>query len=129
MQNIRPLKSEADYDWALAELEAYFDALPEPGSKDADRFDVLSDLVGAYEARHHALDDLDLIDFLDGYMQNHGLGRADLAGVLGSVPRASEVMLRRRPLTLAMIRRLVDAWSVPAEALVRPYATRAPAAE
>lgn len=128
MQNIRPLKSEADYDWALAELDAYFDRLPEPGSAAADRFDVLTDLVGAYEARHHPVGELDPIDFLDGYMQNHGYGRTDLAGVLGSISRASEIMHRRRPLTLAMIQRLVEAWSLPADALIRPYATR-PAAE
>jgi HTH-type transcriptional regulator/antitoxin HigA len=127
MQNIRPLKSEADYDWALAELEAYFDDLPEPGSEAADRFDVLTDLMNAYEARHHAVEDIDPIDFLDGYMQNHGYGRADLAGVLGSVSRASEIMLRRRPLTLAMIQRLVEAWSVPADALIKPYATQSAA--
>lgn len=127
MQNIRPLKSEADYDWALAELEAYFDDLPEPSSEAADRFDVLTDLVNAYEARHHAVEDIDPVDFLDGYMQNHGYGRADLAGVLGSVSRASEIMLRRRPLTLAMIQRLVEAWSVPADALVKPYATQSAA--
>jgi HTH-type transcriptional regulator/antitoxin HigA len=128
MQNIRPLKTEADYDWALAELEAYFDHLPEPGSEAADRFDVLTDLVNAYEARHHAVDDIDPVDFLDGYMQNHGYGRADLASVLGSISRASEIMLRRRPLTLAMIQRLVEAWALPAEALVKPYSTQ-PAAE
>ena len=128
MQNIRPLRIEADYDWALAELEAYFDNLPEPGSAAADRFDVITDLVNAYEARHYPIDNLDPVDFLDGYMQNHGYGRADLAGVLGSTSRASEIMLRRRPLTLAMIRRLVETWSVPVEALVKPYATQ-PAAE
>jgi HTH-type transcriptional regulator/antitoxin HigA len=127
MQNIRPLRSEADYDWAVAELEAYFDHLPEPGSEAADRFDVLTDLVNAYEARHHAIEEIDPVDFLDGYMQNHGYGRADLAGVLGSVSRASEIMLRRRPLTLAMIQRLVEAWSVPADALVKPYATQSAA--
>jgi HTH-type transcriptional regulator / antitoxin HigA len=127
MKNIRHLKSEADYDWALAELEAYFDHLPEPGSEAADRFDVLTDLVNAYEARHHAIEDIDPVDFLDGYMQNHGYGRADLAGVLRSVSRASEIMRRRRPLTLAMIQRLVEAWSVPADALVKPYATQSAA--
>jgi HTH-type transcriptional regulator/antitoxin HigA len=83
--------------------------------------------VNAYEARHHAIEDIDPVDFLDGYMQNHGYGRADLAGVLGSVSRASEIMLRRRPLTLAMIQRLVEAWSVPADALVKPYATQSAA--
>jgi HTH-type transcriptional regulator/antitoxin HigA len=124
MQNIRPIRTEGDYDWALAELEAYFDDLPEPGTDAADRFDVLTDLVNAYEARHHPLADVDPIEFLDGYMQNHGYGRTELAGVLGSVSRASEIMLRRRPLTLSMIQRLVDAWSLPAEALVKPYVTQ-----
>jgi HTH-type transcriptional regulator/antitoxin HigA len=69
------------------------------------------------------------VDFLDGYMQNHGYGRTDLANVLGSVSRASEIMLRRRPLTLAMIQRLVETWGIPAETLVKPYITHKPAAE
>lgn len=108
MQNVRALKTEADYDWALAEIEAYFDKLPEPGSEAAERFDVLADLVSAYEARHWRVDEIDPVDFLDGYTQNHGYARADLAAVLGSSSRASEIMLRRRPLTLAMIQRLVE---------------------
>ena len=121
MDNVRPLRTEADYEWALAEIERYFDHLPDPGSSEGDRFDVLTDLVAAYEARHWPIDDLDAIDFLDGFMQNRGYGRADLAIVLGSVSRASEIMLRRRPLTLAMIQKLTQAWHVPADALIRPY--------
>jgi HTH-type transcriptional regulator / antitoxin HigA len=129
MQNIRALKTEADYDWALAEVEAYFDNLPEPGSEAADRFDVLTDLLSAYESRNWPIDDIDPVDFLDGYMQNHGYGRTDLANVLGSVSRASEIMLRRRPLTLVMIQRLVETWGVPSDVLVKPYITHKPAAE
>ena len=129
MQNIRALKTEADYDWALAEIEAYFDNLPEPGSEAAERFDVLTDLVSAYESRNWPIEEIDPVDFLDGYMQNHGYGRTDLAHVLGSVSRASEIMLRRRPLTLAMIQPLVETWGVPSEAIVKPYATHRAAAE
>jgi HTH-type transcriptional regulator/antitoxin HigA len=129
MQNIRALRTEADYDWALAEIEAYFDNLPDPGSEAADRFDVLVDLVSAHENRNWTIDETDPVDFLDGYMQNHGYGRADLANVLGSVSRASEIMLRRRPLTLAMIQRLVKTWGVPSEALVKPYLTHKSAAD
>ena len=121
MENIRALKTEADYDWALAEIEAYFDNLPEPGTTNADRFEVLTDLVNAYEARHWAMDDLDPVDFLDGYMQNHGQSRSDLGRVLGSASRGSEIMLRRRPLTLPMIQCLVEAWNLPADMLVKPY--------
>jgi HTH-type transcriptional regulator/antitoxin HigA len=129
MQNIRALKTETDYDWALAEIEAYFDNLPEPGSEAAERFDVLTDLVSAYENRNWPIDEIDPVDFLDGYMQNHGYGRTELANVLGSVSRASEIMLRRRPLTLAMIQRLVETWGVPSDALVKPYVTHKAAAE
>jgi HTH-type transcriptional regulator/antitoxin HigA len=121
MDNIRPIKTDDDYQWALAEVEAYFDHLPQPGSVDADRFDVLTELVNAYEARHWPIDDLDPVEFLDGFMQNRGLGRGDLGEVLGSASRASEIMLRRRPLTLAMIQKLVDLWNVPPEVLIRPY--------
>jgi len=121
MENIRPLKTETDYEWALAEIEAYFDHLPEPGTAQADRFDVLTELVVAYQARHWPIDDLDPVEFLDGFMQNHGYGRSDLAAVLGSVSRASEIMLKRRPLTLAMIQKLAEEWHMSAEALIRPY--------
>jgi len=125
MENIRPLKTEADYEWALAEIEVYFDHLPVPGSADADRFDVLTELVAAFEARHWPVDDIDPIEFLDGFMQNHGYGRSDLAAVLGSMSRASEIMLKRRPLTLGMIQRLARGWHVPAEALIKPYPVEA----
>lgn len=125
MDNIRLLKTEADYQWALTEVEAYFDRLPEPETPEADRFDVLTELVAAYEARNWPIDDIDPIDFLDGYMQNHGYGRSDLAAVLGSVSRASEIMLKRRPLTLGMIQKLTQEWHVPVDALVKPYALQA----
>jgi HTH-type transcriptional regulator/antitoxin HigA len=121
MKNIRPLKTEADYEWALAEIETYFDRLPEPGSPDADRFDVLTELVAAYEARYWPVEDIDPVEFLDGFMQNHGYGRNDLAAVLGSMSRASEIMLKRRSLTLGMIQKLSRDWHIPAEALIKPY--------
>jgi HTH-type transcriptional regulator/antitoxin HigA len=126
MENIRPLKTEADYDWALAEIEAYFDRLPEPGSPEADGFDVLTELVGAYETRHWPIEDIDPIEFLDGFMQNHGYGRGDLAAVLGSLSRASEIMLKRRPLTLGMIQKLSRDWHISAEALIKPYRAESP---
>jgi HTH-type transcriptional regulator / antitoxin HigA len=56
MENIHPLKTEADYEWALAEVEAYFDHLPEPGSADGDRFDALTKLINAYEAKHYPIE-------------------------------------------------------------------------
>lgn len=53
MENIRPIKTEADYDWAIAEITRYFENEPEVGSLDGDRFDVLATLIEAYEDKHH----------------------------------------------------------------------------
>ncbi|MFN3549129.1 MAG: type II toxin-antitoxin system HigA family antitoxin [Mesorhizobium sp.] len=55
MENIRPLRTEQDYDWALAEIERYFDAQPEVGSPDGDRFEVLATLIEAYEDRQYPI--------------------------------------------------------------------------
>lgn len=130
MRDIRPLKTEADYDWALAEVERYFDALPLHGSMEADRFDILTELVNAYEAQHWPIDVIDPIDYLDGHMQNHGYSQGDLAKVLGPASRASEIMRRKRPLTLPMIQRLVEQWTLSADALIKPHPTTlTPAAE
>ena len=130
MRDIRPLKTEADYDWALSEVERYFDALPLPDSMEADRFDILTELINAYESQHWPIDGFDPIDYLDGHMQNNGYSQGDLAEVLGSASRASEIMRRKRPLTLPMIQRLVEQWTMSADALIKPYATTlTPAAE
>jgi HTH-type transcriptional regulator/antitoxin HigA len=122
MENIRPIRNEDDYDWALAEIECYFDAAPEPGSPDADRFDVLTDLIEAYENRHWPIDALDPVDALVCFMKDTGRSQAELARLLGSASRASEILNRKRALTVAMIHRLSTEWKIPTGVLVRPYA-------
>ena len=77
MQNIRPIRTEADYDWALAEIAPYFDEVPAEGTQEADRFDVLADLIVAYETRHHAIEPLSPVDLISGYMEETGLQQAD----------------------------------------------------
>lgn len=121
MKDLKPLKSEQDYREALSEIEGYFDDLPAPGSAEADRFDLLTLLVEAYESRYWPVDPIDPIEFLEGLMENRGYSRADLAEVLGSRSRASEILLRRRPLTLPMIQNLVEKWRLPADTLIAPY--------
>lgn len=123
MENIRPIKTEQDYEWALAEVAAFFDNPPPPGSAGADRFDVLSDLIEAWENKHHAIEAPDPVSAIKAYMVMSGLGQADLAAVLGSRSRASEVLNRRRALTLEMIHKLNAAWHIPAEILIKPYQT------
>lgn len=119
--DIRPLRTEQDYEWALAEIEAYFDQEPEPGTPESDRFLVLADLIGAYEARHWPIQAPDPVTAITAAMDMAGLKQADLARLLGSRSRASEVLSRKRALTTDMIWRLHREWKIPADLLVVPY--------
>ncbi|MFV3127800.1 helix-turn-helix domain-containing protein [Niveispirillum sp. KHB5.9] len=121
MMNVRPILTEQDYDWALKEIESYFEHEPEPGTPDADRFLVLADLIGAYEAKHWAVEAPDPIDTVVAVMETAGYKQTDLAKLLGSRSRASEVLNRKRALTTDMIWRLHQEWKIPADMLVRPY--------
>ncbi len=119
--NIRPLRTEADYDWALAEVERYFNDQPEAGTPEGDRFTVLSDLIEAYEAKHWPIGPVDPIEAILYRMEIAGKTRKDLALLLGSQSRASEILKRKRALTLPMIHKLNQEWGVPAEVLITPY--------
>lgn len=117
---LKPIRSEADYNAALKVVERYFDKPPKKGTADADRFDVLSTLIEAYERVRWPIPPADPIDVIKYRMQTHGYTQADLAQVLGSRARASEILKGKRELSLAMIRRLAATWSIPVEALVGP---------
>ena len=117
MNEIKSIKIEADYDAALAEIATLMDA--EPGTPEGDRLDVLVTLVEAYEAKHWRIDPPDPIEAIKLRMQQRGLSRRDLEKVLGSKSRASEVLNRKRPLTIEMIRRLHSLWGIPAESLIQ----------
>jgi HTH-type transcriptional regulator/antitoxin HigA len=119
--DIRPIHTEADYDWALAQVARYFTDPPEVGSPEGDRFTVLSDLIEAYEAKHWAIDAPDPIAAILYRMELSGKTRKDLAELLGSQSRATEVLKRKRPLTLSMIYKINHEWGVPAESLITPY--------
>lgn len=119
--DIRPLKTEEDYDWALREIERYFVVEPKRGTPEADRFDVLSELIESYESRNWPIEPADPVDAIQYSMDARGLRQTDLAKVIGSRSRASEIMRRKRALTLPMIQRLHREWGIPAEALIAPY--------
>ncbi|MBC7635130.1 MAG: XRE family transcriptional regulator [Acetobacteraceae bacterium] len=122
MLDIRPLRSEADYDAALVAVEDYFEHEPALGSPEADRFDLLALVIADYEAKHWAIDPPEAPDLLRAHMERTGLKQADLAVVLGSKARASEVLNRRRHLTPGQAWKIHVNWKLPAEALIRPYA-------
>lgn len=116
---IRPIKTEADYEAALAEIEALFEA--ELGTPESDRLEVLTTLVEAYEDVHYAIPSPDPIEAIKYYMESRGLVRRDLEPYLGSRARVSEILNRKRPLSLTMIRRLNENLGIPAEVLIKPY--------
>ena len=124
MFEIRPLRNEADYDAALEAIAAYFENEPAPGTSDADRFDLLALVIADYEAKHWAIEAPDAPDLLRAQMQQQGFKQADLAAVLGSKARASEVLNRRRHLTLQQAWKLHKEWRLPTDALIKPYALR-----
>jgi HTH-type transcriptional regulator/antitoxin HigA len=121
MDNIRPIKTDADLAWAISEIEPYFETLPEAGTSEADRFDVLADLIEAYENRHFQIDDLEPVVMLRAFMDMTDRTQGDLAELFGSRSRASEILNRKRALTVEMIFKLKEEWGIPADVLVRPY--------
>ena len=81
--NVRPIKTEADYDWALKEIARYFDVQPKAGTTEGARFDVLATLIEAYEDKHWPIDPPDPVDAIQYRMEQAGLVQADLARLLG----------------------------------------------
>lgn len=117
MQPIKPIRNETDYDLALQEIDRCLDAVA--GSPERDRLEVLTVLVDDYEARHHPISPPDPIAAIEFVLEQRGLSRKDLEGVIGSSGRISEVMNKQRPLSLAMIRKLVETFDLPADILIR----------
>jgi len=115
---IKPIRTEADYEATLKEIECLFDA--EQGTPEGDRMEILSTLVEAYEDEHYDIPTPDPVEAILYYMESRGLTRADLEPYIGSRARVSEILNRKRPLTLAMIQRL-NQLGIPAEALIQPY--------
>jgi HTH-type transcriptional regulator / antitoxin HigA len=121
MRNIRAIRNEADYDWALAEIAHYFENQPAPGTVAADRFDVLASLIEAYEAKNWPIEPTDPVEAIEYRMEISGYTQKDLSELIGSRSRASEILKRKRPLTMQMAHKLSVEWNIPAEVLLKPY--------
>ena len=117
--NIKPIHSEADYLDSLARIDALMDA--NPGTPEGDELDILATLVEAYEENHYPIDVPDPVEFIKNVMEFLGLDQAEFGRLLKSRPRASEILNRRRQLTLNQIRQITTAWNVPADPLIRDY--------
>ena len=116
---IRPIKTKKDYQLALARLELIFDA--KKNSKEGDELEILSILIEKYENEHFPIGFPDPIEAIKFRMEQLGLTQTDLAEVVGQKSRASEILNRKRKLSLEMIRQLHSSWHIPTEVLVQAY--------
>ncbi len=116
---VRPIHTKEDHRAALREISAFFDNEPEPGSPEGDKFEVLLTLVEAYEAKNFPIDLPDPIEAIKFRMEQSGLTPKDLQPMIGRASRVSEILNRKRPLTLAMIWKLHQGLGIPAASLIR----------
>jgi len=117
--DIRPLKTEADYEAALQTIDQLMDA--EPDTPEGDQLDVLVTLVEAYEAKHYPIADPDPIAAIVHRIEALGLTHKELEPMLGNRDRVTEILERKRPLTLNMIRKLAKGLGIPSDILIQPY--------
>jgi HTH-type transcriptional regulator / antitoxin HigA len=118
MAKIRPIKTEADYDAALARAAALMDA--EVDTPEADELDILATLIEAYEDKHYPMGPPDPIEAIKYRMEQRGLTRKDLEPMIGTRTRVAEVLNGKRNLSISMIRKLHDKLGIPAEVLIQP---------
>ena len=116
--DIQPIHTTKDYKAALREISRLMADDPVSGTAEGDRLDILATLVQAYEARHFPIDAPDPVEAIRFRMEQSGLSVKDLEPLIGKSNRVYEVLNRKRPLTLAMIRRLHHGLGIPAEALI-----------
>lgn len=116
---IRPIRNDEDHIAALQEIQKLCGAAV--GTEEGDKLDILATLVEKYEeSRWPSADTTDPIDLLNYAIEELGHSQAELAELLGSRSRASELLNRKRPLTVEMIHKISEAWKIPADLLVKP---------
>ena len=117
--HIQPIKTEADYQNALLRVDKLMDAAP--GSVEEDELDALATLVEAYEEKHFPIPDAHPLEAIRFVMEQNGMTEKDLTPFIGPSNRVSDVMFKRAPLTIQMIRKLHSGLNIPAEVLIREY--------
>jgi HTH-type transcriptional regulator/antitoxin HigA len=115
---VRPIRSETDYEAALAQVERLWGA--KSGTAAGDRLDVLATLIDAYETEHFPMDPPDPVEAIKFRMEQQGLTRRDLENIIGTRTRIAEVLNRKRGLSIGMIRRLNEQLGISADVLIRP---------
>lgn len=116
---LRPIKTELDYQNSLKEIEQLFDV--ELNSSLSDRLDILATLVEAYEQKHYPIEAPDPISAILYYLEARGLSEQDLVDCIGTREQVTAILNKQQPLTLDIIRRLNQNLGIPAEILIKPY--------
>ena len=116
---IKPIKSETEYELALKRLDKIFDA--EPGTKEGDELEILALVIEDYEDKNYPIGPPDPIEAIKFRMEQMGMNQNDLAKIIGHKSRASEILNRKRKLTLSMIRKLNKQLNISTEVLVKEY--------
>lgn len=123
MSDVKPIRTEADYEAALAEVERLWGA--KAGTAKGNRLDVLATLIDVYESQHYPMDPPDPIEAIKFRMEQQNLTRKDLEGIVGTRTRIAEILNRRRGLSINMIRRLHEKLGISTDILIRPTRLKA----
>ena len=119
VMEVKPIKSVTDYEKALKRLEVIFDA--SPNSKEGDEAEIISLLIENYENQHYPIESPDPIEAIKIRMEEMNMKQKDLVGIIGGKSRVSEVMNKKKKLTVDMIRELERILNISASVLVNPY--------
>jgi HTH-type transcriptional regulator/antitoxin HigA len=117
--NIKPIKTEIDYEEALQTVASLMNA--KIGTPEGDKLDVLVTLIEAYEEKHHPVLPPEPVEAIIHQMESQGLSRNDLIPIFGSRARVSEILNKKRSLSINMIRKLQRSLNISAEILIKPY--------
>jgi len=117
---IRPIKTEKDYDFALARVNTLFDA--KSNTNEADELDILVTLIEKFEQKNYPIPEPDPIEAIKFMMEQNGMTDADLGVILNSRSRVTEIFKRKRALTIRQIRLLTENLHIPASTLIKEYA-------
>ncbi|MDX7988806.1 transcriptional regulator [Xenorhabdus sp. 12] len=118
--NIKPIRTEQDYQNALKTIAPLFENQPEIGTSEFDYMEIMVLLIEAYEAEHYPIDPPDPIEAIKYKMEQSGLTVKDLEPAIGKSNRVYEILNRKRNLTLPMIRNLHNMFGIPANILIKP---------
>jgi HTH-type transcriptional regulator/antitoxin HigA len=117
--NIKPIKTEKDYQKALTRLEEIFDS--RPGTSEGDELDILALLIERYEDEHYPIEAPDPIEAIKFRMEQMGYKQKDLEKIIGYKGHVSEILNKKRKLTLEMVRNLHEKLNIPLNALIQAY--------